>query len=81
MPDRDGVLTDEDRLAVEEFLGRSGAATRCASCGSEDWTLGDSLAELTAASGRTYPCVILFCETCGFVRLHSAVSVLGAEVT
>jgi hypothetical protein len=69
---------DMDRLNA--FLEAKGADTECPVCGALDWTTASALGVVPVSEGtepliqtdKGIPVVSMFCDNCGFVRLHNA---------
>lgn len=78
MPDAEGELSEEERTIVVEYLKKAGPKGNCPSCEHNTWSLVSHIASLPATIkvvGKitTIPVVVLMCDTCAFVRLHSAI--------
>jgi len=82
MPDSERRLSDDDKETVISWLKEKwkGESADCPICGSNDWNVGDHVAEMPAlsktmlASRRaTYPHVVMVCANCGHTLLFNAV--------
>ena len=78
MPDAEGQLSKEERTIVLEYLKKAGSGENCPSCANNSWSLLTHIATLPATIkvvGKitTIPVVVLICDTCAFMRLHSAI--------
>lgn len=78
MPDEDGKLSQDEFKRVQKYLAEKETKAECPSCGKGVWSVQTHIAMLpsTLRFGKAqiaYPSVILICQTCAFMRFHSAV--------
>jgi hypothetical protein len=81
MPDRNGVLTAEERNRIAAQLGQKGKNTACPVCLENAWSIGEHLISAKVHmgghlvfGGPTYPQAFIVCTNCGYVRYFMAVS-------
>lgn len=68
-----------DLDAIKAALQQRGASGQCPSCGHNDWGMGDAPLMLSAMDpdsgalmvGQGIQAVLVGCNRCGFLRLHS----------
>ena len=80
MPDVEGKLSAEERSTVVEYLKKAGTQGNCPSCGQNAWSLQSHITSLPATIKvvgqiTTIPTVVLICDKCALVRLHSALAI------
>ena len=78
MPDRDGLLSEEERKAAIEWMTTNKAIKPCPACDFQQWNIGDrvgliSISASMFAVGAGYPAILVFCARCGYMRIHSAI--------
>lgn len=83
MPDKDGILTEEDRKKVVDLLAKypATAASSCPICGNRDWMLAERIVQPVTLGGGMglqlggvagYPQIMLL-SPCGYTRYINAV--------
>jgi hypothetical protein len=82
MPDSDGILSQEEMKAAQDWLTQKGALLPCPACQNPSWTMADRLvlAPVFNPAGRFvvgagFPGVMVMCNRCTYYRLHSAVMI------
>lgn len=90
MPDKNGLLTEDDVRHILNWLDKVGATDNtCSICKTDDWTIAQHLVELRSlltffGTGQTiYPQVQLICQKCGHTKLINAafIGILPAPAT
>ena len=80
MPDNPGLLTDDQKRRIVEWLKQRGAPKHCAACGQNNWNLGAHLVVPStwmgggiSLGGPSYPLAMLICRNCSHTVLFNAV--------
>lgn len=80
MPDNHGLLSDEEKTKIVQWINSKAKNHVCPSCGSNSWALADHVLNFPVFAGGTiviggtnYPAVLLACNTCAFVRHYMLV--------
>lgn len=83
MPSEDGELSRDEKTAVVAKIAAKCHGQKCPACGSDRWYLADHVIHLQSLrvgrqlmGGPAYPAVVVICNRCGHMRLHSAL-ILG----
>jgi hypothetical protein len=76
------TLTLEQMTHIQRWMAEKQANQHCPACLFQQWTIGESLVlehvyipRGGIVLGGGYPAVVLFCNRCGFMRLHNAIAV------
>lgn len=71
------LSTMPDFDALKGWLAARGANANCPSCGHDEWTQATELILLQSFGGdegivigKGYPATALFCDNCGYIRMH-----------
>lgn len=81
MPDKDGILTTEEKAKVISWLEERGyGRAPCPACGKDDWRIADHLLSGITyhggglmLGGPSYPQVLVFCTNCYYTRNFLAI--------
>ena len=82
MPDENGLLTEEERKKVKQYIERVWTHWECPFSGHTDWGLGPMVVQtmtyvgsggLVIGGGQTYPLVVLVCSGCGYTVFVNAI--------
>jgi hypothetical protein len=87
MPNPDGKLTEKEKSNAIAWIEARGADnTVCSGCAkSQQWLISDHMASIPGGGNfpsRSFPAIVLICQTCGMFRFHSAIAagVVKADV-
>ena len=82
MPDKDGVLTQEEMQRAQEHLRKKVPKLRCPACGEQNFSVAEHLLSpqlffkggaLILGGSVAYPQLQLNCKNCSYTLLFSAV--------
>lgn len=82
MPDKNGILTGEERQKIVAWLNEKGVEHSCPFCNQNNWSIGDHLLSGMIHSGgglviggASYPSVFTVCNNCAYTRQFMAVPI------
>lgn len=81
MPDKEGKLTDNDKVKIREWMSnRWTAGPNCIVCGEKNWTVAEHMVTPlrigdeggVRLGGNTYPNIMIVCMNCAYVLAFNA---------